>query len=111
MNIKTELHKLKFDRVINNFLSGIIIETVVYDTVGDDVYYSYDDVTIVYIDEGSKEIEIMMGDILKLLDLEYVRYIYNRIVKFISKPKYNIVVYYNKLNNAYSIEEYEKINR
>ena len=61
--------------VINKFLNELVIETPVYDTVYDDLFYNYYEVIVVYINDGSKVIEIMMDDILELLDLEYDRFI------------------------------------
>ena len=106
--MKNLLRQLKFERLISDFLSCISIETPIYDTAYDEVFYNYYEVIVVYIDDENKVIEIHIDDILRLLDIEYERYIYNRIVKFIDKQNYKKMIF-SGLTGLVNVENYEKI--
>ena len=64
---------------------------------------------VVYIDDESREVEIFIDEILQILNLEYNRYIYDCIIKFINKPSYKLMIISDLYRKKTNIEEYEEL--
>ena len=108
-NLLRQLKFERFDRVINNFLGAIIIKHTHYTTLGDDIWYDYECVSVIYVDEESMEVEIDLGVILQQMNLGYERYIYDSIIKFVNKPTYKVKVIHDLYKECINIEEYEEL--
>ena len=109
--MKKLLRKLKHERIINNFLSILILDELDFDDYDTCVMYdyTYNGESMMYINVEEYQMFVYIDDILKLLNLEYNRYILERITKFINKPDYNILVYCELFYDPIGIEEYERI--